>query len=197
VIKKKIGKLIIAIVSSCLTILFLTSYFVKASSDIREGQAIATTIEELKNKYNLEDIEKVPEGIIPLKFDTLEDLDKYLTALNSHDYLKAESFISPSDKSVKTLLKSAGKLNNDVSLNVTCSYTICSNSIIKINSVSSYIVGNTGNWEWNQTTYNKQILDDGRTVGITVVGILTQHTIIDGAEKTFDTTVSAYAEFSK
>lgn len=200
---EKLRKSIFSMALACLLVLPSATAFASTN-----GQA--TTLNELINKYNLEIVTTVPEGITPLKIDSIEDADLNFAAqeeksdlknessptINSQKSLKQANLITTNDVVSKTVTKDAGALNSDVSLSATCTYSSSGNQVVGISSVSSRLTGNTGNWGWSQSSYTSKSLDAGRTRGITVNGTLTQYVYINGQTVKYTSSKSGYFEVS-
>lgn len=181
--------------------------FAQSSTD---GQA--KTLKELINKYDLEVVTTVPEGITPLKLNSIEEADSNFSALqekhkervnanlkrssaNSQKSSKnVNSLIVKSSVTSKTVTEDAGSLNDDVSLSATCTYSTNGSIVVSISSVNSRLTGSTGNWGWSQSGYTARTLDSGITRAITVNGTLTQYVYVDGKIVKYNSSESGYFE---
>lgn len=199
-------------VSSTVVVLCLSVVLLGSTVFAKQGQV--ETLDQLKSKYNLEVVTDVPKGIIPIKFNSIEEADKYFaktvssnasnTITPSSDVsstpntLNQSGSVSPASITVKTVSKSAGYLNSSVYLNITCVYASNGSVIPAIYSVSSAIAGNTTNWGWAQTGYNADtILDGGRTRVLRVYGTLTQYVYVNGTTVRYTSSKSGSIEIYK
>lgn len=200
---KNLRKSLFSLITAGLLIV-LPSVTVFAQSNTK-GQA--KTLGELVNKYGLEIVTTVPEGITPLKFDSIEDADLYFAEqvenidlnksnlnVNSQKSLNQANLITSRSVISKTVTENAGSLNSDVSLMAICTYSRSGHIVVGISSMRSYLIGNTGNWGWAQSGYTSKGIDGGRHRGITVTGTLTQYVYINGHTVKYTSSKEGYFE---
>lgn len=171
-------------------------------------------LKSLCDKYGLEDVSVLPEGIIPLKFDSIEDADNYLSKVEAGKDAEKEQEIKERADSSKNLKNSSDPVilgvvkthseTHDVGvlgssgllLSITCKYTTDGSKIIGVSSITSSISGDTTNYSWSQTSQSWRSLDAGETASVTITGRLTQYVVIDGKKKSFYNTYTRSSEFN-
>lgn len=190
--KKRVFKILST--TALVTALLTPSVFAeepKISSDV----ASITTFEQLDKRFNLETTTEIPEGVIPLKFDTIQEAAEYLEAsekglVNSN----SEVNISEIDNQPAQVALSGGYVINRVGtfratdeakLSANLGYEKTSNGLINLVSVNSSAIGN-GAWSWKQKSYTSKPLDGGRSLMVYITGVLTKTIVVGGVPKKTD-----------
>lgn len=90
-------KKIVTILLCCLTLLSTDiPVFAIEKSDITSNIAVTSKTGDVKDlkslcdKYRLEDVSVLPEDIIPLKFNSIQDADNYFSKVESENKAEAE-----------------------------------------------------------------------------------------------------------
>lgn len=97
---KKITKIFI---SFLLVFSLMISVSISAFAEDKKDTA-KKTISYLDKKFNLKKIDKMPEGLIPLRFDTVEEAEKYLDSFHSNiEQLKINNVINTAEISPMTI----------------------------------------------------------------------------------------------
>ena len=117
-------KLLKTLTTFCL-LLSLSSTVVLASTtktgDVKD-------LKSLSEKYALEDVTVIPEGIIPLQFNSVEEADIYISkVLSENEALEKEhkQSVTPSVISTRSETHNVGTLNSEgTSLNIHADYTV-------------------------------------------------------------------------
>ncbi|KOY81328.1 hypothetical protein I6G82_02395 [Lysinibacillus macroides] len=198
----KFSKLLSA---STLTLaLFSTSVvpvFANESSKTVETSSI-TTMDQLDERFNLQTITEIPEGVIPLEFDSIEEAAKYFLELENGDVTSDLEInnttqtleITPFYNTPITTTK-VGRFNatSAATLSATISYVAMGNGMIDLVSVKSQAQGN-GSWTWSQSSYTIKKLDGGRSIGINISGVLTNIVYVGGVLKQYKYSETVYVE---
>lgn len=159
-----------------------------------------TTIEQLDERFNLRDVEEIPEGVIPVEFNSIEEAAKHLEQLEQHiGSSLVENNLSmidvPSIKSASESIVRIGsfRTTKDAQLQVNMSYVRMPNGRIDLVSLTSQIIGD-GAWSWPQSSHKTQSLDSGRSLGINITGTLRYSITVNGKLRTSDYTEYVYVE---
>lgn len=177
-----------------------TSTFAKNNKDTAKK-----SISYLDKKFNLKKIEKIPEGLIPLKFDTVEEAEKYLDSFHSNlQQLKNNEVInlaeiSPMTIDSQTASNWAGAL---LWVNTVAQYTYNWNSsqsrnlFTSVNSVSSMgvVYGPGLAWTPDSAQHYGNISSDGTRLFVHSGGLAEIYIFVQGIGRvlseyeTFDNT---------
>lgn len=204
-------KKIVTILLCCSTLLSTgIPVFAIEKSDITSNIAVTDKTGDVKDlkslcdKYRLEDVSVLPEGIIPLKFNSIQDADNYFSKVEAEKAAKKEqeikeianSPVTANAISTRSETHDVGALGSSgTSLSITCKYTVDGSTIVGVSSISSFISGNTTNYSWSQTSKSWSSLDAGETAYVTVTGQLTQYVVVNGVLKSYYTTYTRSSEF--
>lgn len=138
------------------------------------------TIQQLQERYNLESTKDIPKGAVPPRFNTVQEANTYLSGA-----------ITPAATQVVTKTGSF-KSTTASKLQVTLGYETV-NGRINLLTVSSQAVGD-GAFSFKQSSYSTQRLDGGRSMGVTVNGVLTKTVVVNGQIKKTTYNESVYVE---
>lgn len=176
------------------------------TSDVKDLQS-------LRDKYELKHVSVLPEGIIPLKFDSIEDADKYLSKVKADYNAEIEKEVknkqeinkkTPDSSSItldavashsETHMADGELGSSGLSLNITCKYKTDGSTIIGVSSISSSLDGNDSNYEWKQTSSSWTSLDAGETANVKATGKLTQYLWVNGGWESYYNTYTRSSEF--
>ncbi|AMA73200.1 hypothetical protein ACH33_10240 [Aneurinibacillus sp. XH2] len=179
-----------------------------SSEKISTEEAKVTTLEDLDRKFNLESVDVLPKGVIPLKFNSVTEADQYLSSkyLNVSQTADNDNFSQMSESnagnttgeilSTQTITKTKStKLQGRINLDVTAVYILKNGYIYSLEKVTSDISGETTNFSWKQTSYTEKRLDANRTIALTVYGELTEYMYVNGQIRKIVTSKNVYVEF--
>lgn len=195
---------------------FALSLFVVASVGISPIAASASTTDnkEVKNleaKYNLSSIsiKDIPSDVKPLKFDSVEEADKYIQQFKEKsealsngtvaDVQLANKSSKIADSTPKMMLASTtGYQEKKVettgisSIWIGVSYTYSGSSFGKCTGVNSFITGFTTGVKYTHDYGTSSIIDGGRTLHAAINGTETLYIIVNGigdiyTQKIYDT----------
>jgi len=159
-----------------------------------------TTMDQLDERFNLQTVTEIPEGVIPLEFSSIEDAAKYLEQATTNSNPNLTENNNQLTQVVNSLSGSAtvnktGTFNatNAAKLSATISYVTLGNGMIDIVSVTSRSTGDAS-WSWSQGSYTTKKLDGGRSVGIYIKGVLTQSIVVNGVIKKYPNNETVYVE---
>lgn len=162
--KKHVLRLLFS--TALMAVLFVPSAFAETPS--------ITTLEELDKKFNLKTVTEIPENVIPLEFESIEEAEKYL----ENPTIQPASSI--------TVEKSASfRATKNASLKAVLSYVNRGNGMIDLVSVRSYAIGDAS-WTWKQHSYTVQRLDGGRSLQVNIRGLLTQAIVVNGQVRIYE-----------
>ncbi|QDP99391.1 hypothetical protein FOH38_01825 [Lysinibacillus fusiformis] len=159
-----------------------------------------TTMDQLDEKFNLQTVTEIPEGVIPLEFDSIEEAVKYLeqattnsSSNSTEDNNQLTQVVNALSSSTTTNKTGKFATTTAANLSATISYATLSNGMIDIISVTSRSTGDAS-WSWSQSSYTTQKLDGGRSVGINIKGVLTQSIVVNGVLKNYSYNETVYVE---
>ncbi|WP_035798718.1 hypothetical protein [Butyrivibrio sp. NC3005] len=122
--------------------------------------------------------EELPDGIIPLEFDSVEEAKKYLT--QEEDLLQINAYNVENNKclsrnkvtkaSSNTGVKTSSIVTGLGSINVYAKYSFVKGKFTKVNSVTTSYTGLTIGNEWVQDTYSSSITKGGKKLSVSVYG---------------------------
>lgn len=187
--KKTLKKLI---VYSLAIGIISTTFATKTFANELDNKNIPNEIKQLEEKYdNLEVIHEseLPENVVPLKFNTVEEADAYIKNLEKND--KEENInLGEMDLSEVPRFRTSGvehyskyigfgKINIDASIIYLWSSSLGQNYYSKCTNVNSYVTGLEFGHSWEQTSYAANIVDRGRQLNVTVNGKNNYYILID------------------
>ncbi|WP_289136936.1 hypothetical protein [uncultured Brevibacillus sp.] len=180
--KKNVRRIVSS--TALVTALFIPSAFAEKPSIDPSDTSSISTFDQLDKQFNLETVTEIPEDAIPPKFNSIQEAAEYLEsskqnilATNSQIIVRTGSFTSTSD----------------AQLSATLGYTKNSSGLIELVSVKSSVTGD-GAYTWKQSSYTTKKLDGGRSLGITIKGVLIKTVVVGSVVKKTDTNETVYVE---
>lgn len=190
--KKTLRKIILSsLVIGVVSTSFATKAFAVGLTE-KKSNEIKQEVEKLDEKYdNLEVISEneLPDNVIPLKFNTVEEAEAYIKNLEKND--KEENInLGEVDLSEVPRFRTSGvehystyvgfgRMNIDASIIYLWSSSLRQNYYSKCTNVSSYVTGIEFGHSWEQTSYSANIVDRGRQLNVTVNGKNNYYILID------------------
>lgn len=184
------------------TMIFCGTISSFATSDAKNSEKL----NEISKKYELKDVKvsDIPEGIIPLKFDSAEELDKYLESLkankkeekpliikNTNNDFQANNNFQALASSYPTGSQSQ-KLSSFVtgSWNMSVTYTydpdMKPKRFVSCSNISIYMSGITIGTNWKKIDDDFTLLDGRRTLYAKEWGVAEHYIILEGTGKIFE-----------
>ncbi|MGG2081637.1 hypothetical protein [Lysinibacillus pakistanensis] len=156
-----------------------------------------TTMDQLDKRFNLQAVDEVPEGVIPLEFNSIEEAAKYLEQgrIGSNQVVSnniSELQVQPFSNGETITKIGKFKTTNEAELHVFMSFSRL-NGRVDLTALSTKIVGG-GSWSWPQSSYKTQYLDGGRSLGIYISGTLRQTIAVNGVIRVYDFPETVYVE---
>lgn len=146
-------------------------------------------ISDLKEKYDLKTVKQAPEGVEPIKFDTIKEAEEYIKKIKLEEPInidcgevnlslnkKAKAYgVEKYSQSVNGLCT----INIEASTRYLYSASMAQNYYDACTGVNSFLTGIYFGNAWTQTSYAANIVNGGRTLNVTVNGKFDYYILID------------------
>lgn len=208
----------------CLALILSTSSVAFAKVDNNMVDTVTRDkilLDNLSKEYNLKDVDKVPEGIVPIKFNSIDELKAFLEKqpkgpVKIHKTYYANDFLidknNINDMNSNVILESTGKhhINTSETINIGGFVSLDADVFTQVRSLGSThleeIITDCKEWtsltgvtlgaEWDERYAYHVISSDRYRVDVYGGGVLNEYLIVDGlikiASYPIDLSVSYY-----
>ncbi|MGF7058577.1 hypothetical protein [Brassicibacter mesophilus] len=164
--------------------------------------------EKIYDKYNLKDVDKLPEGVVPIVIDSPKELE---------DCLKSIDNITLDEKSIETTVSISENptINSGYTATVTKTTSATAGTFSKVYlkayidvynsgsfrqivgcSESTYLSGTSLGLDWVENNTGHNIMNDGRKINVYGDGVLETYLIIEGGIKVNSRPISLSLSYS-
>lgn len=197
-------KKVLSFVATALALMVLTSIPVKTvQAEVNSQETKA--IEELKTEYDLKSVDKAPDGVVPMKFDTAEEAESFIKKIQAQEANQPDvidlgnTVVDQKDGQARPMTWGTERrkillgfcyMNIEASIEYLWSGSMGQNYYNQCTSVNSFLTGVSYGNAWTQTSYSRNIVNGGRQLDVQVNGKFDYYILIN-------TSMTQYAGASK